>query len=252
MPPTPSTRSPGTRPSRPIPESQLRQELAANRPTTVGQPAQGDTGLSDRLSNISRLESELQLRRETTRETRLQGLQEPLTGTQRSRLFAKSESAARQAGRAQVGAISQRLGGDTSSPLFQFFASQAIGGARTSAAARRLDIDIEEARRSQQVGLETERLRQGFESLDLQRSGQGLQERLGFSAQDLQARLGFSELSLRAAQGQTNDRIRLLQLVAQNPGLFSNIGRGLGVNQPQDDQFEFPTGRPIGGAGILF
>lgn len=100
-----------------------------------------------------------------------------LTDEQKSRLFARMQQEAEAGARSEVGNLAARFGGDTSGALFNFIAQQSIGGARSGAAARRADIEIEESRRAEDLALERSRIDIGMRQVGVSERGQRAQER---------------------------------------------------------------------------
>ncbi len=123
---------------------------------------------------------------------RIQGTSE----SQREGLFGRATTQAEAGAQSSIANLTARFGGDTQNPLLAFLAqtTQASAGAQTAASLA--DIEIEEGRRSQEVGLQSERLRLGFSQLGFEKE----QFESEFD-EDLQFQRGRAERSRRRGAG---------------------------------------------------
>ena len=96
---------------------------------------------------------------------RVQGLSEG----QREGLFGRAAAQSEAGARSSIANLSARLGGDTQNPLFAFLSQTTQASASAQTAASLADIEIEESRRMQEVGLQSERTRLGFRQLGFEK-----------------------------------------------------------------------------------
>ena len=79
------------------------------------------------------------------------------------------KAATEAATRESVGDLAARFGGDVSNPLFNFLQQTTRAAGAATGAGQRLGIEVEEARRAQDIGLQKQQLRLGFGQLGLSR-----------------------------------------------------------------------------------
>lgn len=101
-----------------------------------------------------------------------------LSEEQKSGLFGQAQAATEAATRESIGDLSARFGGDTSNPLFNFLQQTTLASGAAAGAGQRLGIEVEEARRAQEIGLQKQQLTLGFGQLGLSRKSQQFQQRL--------------------------------------------------------------------------